>query len=54
MTKRGPKFLRRCRMAAIVERISDEESRENTKKVLDYLNYLPTFSIFKIGVGFAL
>lgn len=40
--------------AAIVDRISNSESRKNTNKVLDYLNYLPTLTFLKLGLGFAL
>jgi len=40
--------------AAIVERITNDEDKKNTEKVLDYLNYLPALTFFKVGVGFAL
>jgi hypothetical protein len=39
---------------AIVDRITSTEGRKNTQKILDYLNYLPTLTFLKVGVGFAL
>ena len=40
--------------AAIVDRVSNSEDKENTRKVLRYLNYLPTLTFLKVGIGFAL
>lgn len=40
--------------AAIVDRVPNSEDRENTRKVLRYLNYMPTLTFLKVGVGFAL
>jgi hypothetical protein len=50
----GLPFGPESKKAAIVERISNSEDKKNTKKVLGYLNYLPTLTFLKLGIGFAL
>lgn len=40
--------------AGILDRIEDESDKRDTKKVIDFLNNLPTVSVLKLGIGYAL
>lgn len=40
--------------APIVEEIQDENSKKNTRKVLDYLCNLPTINVVKASLGYSI